>query len=160
MSQLVSKSQYEKTDPVPGEGAVPAPAASVPNPAPTQVLLVVEHDEALRAQASALLRDRSFPVLEARDEEDALELISEGRELIAAAMLDTGLPVKMSLQIARELRGAHPGIKLILVSDGERESIPEPLAAMDGWIYLRKPYGTADLLTAVQRALPRAITAA
>ena len=37
-SQLVSKSQYEKTDPVPGAGAVPAPAAATDRPKPVRGL--------------------------------------------------------------------------------------------------------------------------
>ena len=113
-------------------------------------ILVVEDEVLIRLHVAEELREAGFPVLEAADAGEALEILShvDGVELIAT---DLRMPGELDgLALARKVRLEFPHIKVVLMS-GNYVS-PEP--ALDA--VFCKPLKIEAFVRQIQQSLQRA----
>jgi CheY-like chemotaxis protein len=100
--------------------------------------LVVEDEDIVRKILSAVLRDLGHEVLEAKDGEEAVALLTEQR--VDLVITDKNLPGINGLAVLREARGRQPHAELMVVTGyASYESVLEALrlGARD---YLEKPF--------------------
>jgi len=154
-----------RVDSEPGQGScfsllLPASGSSTtvskrasPEPSPCRVL-VVDDEPIVRTQLRRSLELRGFVVTEAPDGRSALGLAREGQ--VDLVVLDMTMPDLDGAEVLRELRSRGCTLPVVLASgyiDAASERRLEPGSFQ---AFLRKPYGIADLLEAIERA--RAVT--
>jgi two-component system, cell cycle sensor histidine kinase and response regulator CckA len=157
---------YLKVESAPGEGTtffvylpqlrvqaateqVDAPCAEIPRG--TETILVVEHDDALRALCRKLLEIRGYTVQEAPNGAAALKRVNAPRSGIDLVLSAVELPEMDGTELARQLLGRRSGPKLILMSTSSEP--PHGLPPDGLHQFLRKPFTSSDLARQVRRAL-------
>jgi two-component system cell cycle sensor histidine kinase/response regulator CckA len=123
----------------PGSGVFPRAA---------RALVVEDQPELLRATAR-VLRRAGYEVLTASDAEAAAEIAREGDERVSLLVTDVQLPGRSGPELAREFRERDPALALVFVT-GASGSFPE--ASDPKAVFVKKPYLSAELLSAVRRA--------
>ncbi|HYH63861.1 MAG TPA: ATP-binding protein [Urbifossiella sp.] len=119
----------------------PTPPATAAEPA---TVLLVQDTTGVRDLAATALQQAGYRVLEADDGTSGEERARLYAGPIDLLVTDVGLPKQDGCELASALRAARPGLRVLFAS-GSAAEVPGPL--------LPKPYTTAELLTAVQRAL-------
>jgi len=116
-------------------------------------ILVVEDDPEMIAAVSAVLRAAGHTVVEAADGRTALDISRNQR--IDLILLDLGLPEVNGLDFARTLRDERPisGIPIVALSGSWIADDAESLRSVGITAGLRKPFGSADLLSLVASVL-------
>lgn len=134
------------------EGA-PAPAASEAAPVtPAGAVLLVEDDLLVRHVAERALRRAGWTVLCADTAEDALEVLKESAcDLMIS---DIAMPGMDGVALARLVLARQPELPVILTS-GYGSIEADDGIALTNVVFLTKPYGRAELLTAVARVAQR-----
>jgi len=117
-------------------------------------ILLMEDDDIFREAVALLLRERGFTVLEARDGDEGTRLFQvEPTDLV---LTDIVMPNKEGLETVIELRRAHPGLGIIVMSGGTAHDAPLYLK-MAGTFganrVLEKPFAIEALLTAITEVL-------
>jgi len=116
-------------------------------------ILVVEDEPEMAALVVERLRQSGF-------EADAAGTLATAREAIGArpyalAVLDRRLPDGDGLSLIPQIRQAHPGVRVLMLS--ALDSVPEKIAGLDAGAddYLTKPFDTDELLARVRATLRR-----
>jgi DNA-binding response OmpR family regulator len=117
-------------------------------------ILVIDDDQNVRVTLRRILASAGHDVHEAGDGDSGLALCSE----IAPALVITDIlmPEKEGIETIRELKRAHPSVRIIAISGGGRSGIMDfldmarQLGADDA---LQKPFRRAELLAVVDRLL-------
>ncbi|GLH79324.1 hypothetical protein SSBR45G_42330 [Bradyrhizobium sp. SSBR45G] len=113
------------------------------------VVLVVEDELLLRANAAELIADAGFDVVEAGNADEAIAIL-EARPDIHVVFTDIQMAGSMDgLKLAHFVRGRWPPIKIIATSGHhafKEGDLPE------GSIFLAKPYGY-DSISSILREL-------
>lgn len=112
-----------------------------------RVVLVVEDEALLRANAVAMIEDAGFDVVAAGDADEAIAIL-EARPDIHVVFTDIQMPGSMDgLKLAKFVRSRWPPIKLIATSgqiavrDGD---LPE------GGVFLPKPYDATGIVATLR----------
>jgi CheY-like chemotaxis protein len=107
------------------------------------VVLVVEDEPLLRMLAVEVVEEAGFLAIEARDADEAVELL-ESRTDIILLFTDINMPGSMDgLKLAHAVRDRWPPIKILLVSGQQRlQSSDLPLNSC----FIGKPYQAAALI--------------
>ena len=114
------------------------------------VVLLVEDELLLRMDATAMVAEAGFEVVEAGDADEAI-VILESRRDIGIVFTDIQMPGSMDgLKLAHAIRGRWPPIRIVatsgLVDVGEKD-LPE------GGRFLRKPYHAKQVARVLQQSL-------
>ena len=113
-------------------------------------VLVVDDDPDILDALSEILEVEGYDVQRARNGREALQRLEQG--LPDLVLLDLMMPVMDGWEFARSLSpGARPPI-IVLSADRNVSAKAKEIGAL-GW--LAKPFELSELLSAVQRALPR-----
>jgi len=117
------------------------------------IVLVVDDDETVRAVARQTLEMKGFQVLEARDGQEAVDLVRVQGAAIGVVLLDMTMPRMGGEEAFREMRLLHPDIRVILSSGyNEVEAMSRFMGkGLKGFI--QKPYGPRELLAKIQDIL-------
>lgn len=118
-------------------------------------ILVVEDDLTASRFLEALLLDRGYQVLHARNGVDALVALTAPRpELPDAVILDLGLPLESGVSVLSFLRGVMRSGAPVVVLTG-RQDPDEEAAVRELGIsaFLRKPASADQLLQAIAAVL-------
>jgi CheY-like chemotaxis protein len=118
--------------------------------ASTSLILVVDDDAVVRAQACAIQRDAGYRVLEAATGRGAMMLF-EANPDIALIFTDIVMPGLDGFVLADVTKFKRPGIK-ILYTTAHLNEVRDKLGVAHGAI-LRKPYHAAELVQMVKQAL-------
>ena len=110
---------------------------------PRRVVLLVEDDPLIRLTTADTLTDLGYAVIEAEDGATALACAAQADVVV----MDLGLPDMPGLDLAAALRGSRPALPIIIAS-GQAQ-------APDGYGWLGKPFGTAELKAALEQADPQ-----
>jgi PAS domain S-box-containing protein len=130
------------------ESVVPAPGAIAGQ---GRLALLVEDHEEVRQTIRRQLLELGYQVLEARDAEDAGALLSSVPD-VAVLVSDIIMPGAMTgLGLADMARKIIPGIKIVLMS-GYANWSKSGYDWFDERLVLRKPFGRAELTTALREA--------
>jgi two-component system KDP operon response regulator KdpE len=115
-------------------------------------ILVVDDEPQIRRVMRATLTDKGYPVIEARDGEEALEKYrSERPELI---LLDMNMPKMSGLEVCREIRStSQVPIIMLTVRNAEKDKVRALDAGADD--YVVKPFGIQELLARINAVLRR-----
>ena len=82
-------------------------------------IMVVDDDEQVRRTICENLEDCGFEVIQARDGQEAMTHLEEGRRP-NVVITDLIMPRREGLEIIMEIRKQHPGIRLVAMSGGGR----------------------------------------
>ena len=137
-------------EPAPGADSGREPGAA----AARSTILLVDDDEDLQETLAGFLReDLGYPVLQARDGLEAVELYRRERDRIGLVLMDATMPRLSGPEAFQAIRAFAPEARAILCSGGAEEA-GAGSAGADGFLgCLKKPF----LLSALQEALRHAL---
>ncbi len=121
---------------------------------PTETVLVVEDDEAVRTLLRTILRTAGYYVLDAGSAEEALEMSEHFKDEIHVLVTDVVLPLRTGPELARLIRQTRPKCELLFLS-GYSTGTVRNFTAAAGEQILQKPFPPATLLTALRAVLKR-----
>ena len=111
----------------------------------------MEDEDPLRRLAERVLTRAGHQVLAAESAEAVLEQL-EAAARPALLVSDVAMPGMDGVSLARVLRRRWPDLPVVLVSGYAEAALQADLAG-EGFHFLAKPYGPAELLVAVEEAL-------
>jgi len=117
-----------------------------------EVVLLVEDDPRVRRVSAKTLKRLGYLVLEANCADAALPILESGQK-VDLLFTDVVMPGKLSgSDLASLVRERFPGVRILLTSGYAEPEVAQRHMSEDG-LWLRKPYGRAELTTAVRKAL-------
>jgi two-component system, cell cycle sensor histidine kinase and response regulator CckA len=116
---------------------------------PSETILVVEDEPAVRQLVTAALERAGYRVLEARDGEKAVSLFDANAADIDLLLTDLRMPQMDGAELARRLRARAPRLKVICVSGYPGTGVDLNVTEH----YLAKPFSKADLLNKIREVL-------
>ncbi|WGS54792.1 response regulator [Paraburkholderia sp. D15] len=129
----------------------PQGADSFATPAATLRILLVEDDQMIRESTADLLRTFDFDILEADGETQAKRILSE--HAIDVMLTDVGLRGKSGVDLALEVCGERPDLRVIFLTGYDLVLTPEQRKVLPHAMLLRKPYEVLDLIDALKTPL-------
>ncbi len=137
--------------PLTAQAAAPEDPEKEPLAGGTATVLVAEDEENVRAIMTQLLAAAGYRALPAATPAAALELGEQ--EAIDLLVSDVVMPGLSGPELARQLRGFHPGLPAVFVSGYTDDNPTLRELRCQGAALVRKPFARADLLRAVAAAL-------
>ena len=119
-------------------------------------VMVVDDEEAIVAVTTEVLKNLGYRPLACADGSAALRAFQAGPEGFDAVIADEVMPGLTGTQLARALRGARPGLPVILMSGYIGPMMAERALAAGITEILKKPLQSRDIADALARALRRA----
>lgn len=121
-------------------------------------ILLVEDDPALRAVLSSVLQMQGFNILETDSKLGAMEILNDDSKAIHVMVLDLGLPPKAhtteeGLDVIRQTTADMHATKIIVLTGQDEEKSALDAIREGAFDFLSKPASSADILTAVNRAI-------
>ncbi|HVC20372.1 MAG TPA: PAS domain S-box protein [Vicinamibacterales bacterium] len=131
------------------------PAAEIERPAVrstgSEVVLLVEDEDGVRAMISKVLRRYGYRVVEARSPDEALRIVHDGAE-VDLLLTDVVMPGMSGTALAGLVTAARPDLRVLFMSGySEPETLDERLRQPGA--LLRKPFAPAMLVSQVRRVL-------
>ena len=117
-------------------------------------ILIVDDERVLRDGLKAMLSGEGHSVRTARDGEDALKKISEGRPDLV--LLDVMMPKMNGFKTCEEIRKADRTVPVIFLTAKDSEADQVRGLGLGADDYISKDAGEAVLLARISRALARA----
>jgi len=117
-----------------------------------ETLLLVEDEDAVRAMAARILRQRGYTVLEAGTGGEALALLERYDGPLDLVVTDIVMPEVSGIELADRLPALREGVRVLFVS-GYSESDDALTKAASRATLLNKPFRAGELLSAVRRLL-------
>ena len=121
----------------------------------TEVVLVVEDEDAVRNLIIRILGDYGYTVLGARSGEEALSLIERRQGGVELVVADIVLPGMSGPQLVERLMRERPGIRRLFISGYTDRAIQDIVAAEGEAHFLRKPFKPVELSAKVRDVLDR-----
>jgi|GEM_PF-1943189 len=119
----------------------------------TGVILAVEDDERLRNMLTGILRENGHTVMTAGNAREAIPLGEHYDRQIDLLITDVIMPGMNGVELADRLKAVRPDMAVLFISGyGDSELIRRGLAAGNAQLLL-KPFGTGELLDAVNHML-------
>ena len=126
-------------------------AGRVAEPTGDEVMLLAEDNPAVRGVLSRSLRGYGYTVLEARDGLDAVRIAERHKGPLDLLLADIQMPRMGGIDLARRLRGARPGLKVLFMTGREVDAAPDPADPADP--VLIKPVKTSELAASIRSLL-------
>jgi PAS domain S-box-containing protein len=122
-------------------------------PRASGTILLAEDDERIRTLHARALSRRGYTVLPARDAVEAQRIAASHGGRIDLLLTDVVMPGLNGYELAEELRGMQPGLK-VLYTSGYTE-VSEPLRELQkaGVAFIQKPYAPLALAQKVREVL-------
>ena len=120
-----------------------------------ETILVVEDDDGVRQYIAESLRDLNYQVLEARDSASALKLLDADKPF-DLLLTDVILPGKNGRELATEVEGRRPGVKIIFMTGYSRNAIVHHGRLDSGTELISKPLTEAVLARRIRQVLDNA----
>lgn len=142
--------------------ALPATAAGEPaapsRPEPkvaagTEVILLVEDEEAVREMVHRLLAAAGYTVLVARHGQDAVLVADQYAGPIDLLLTDVIMPELHGPQLAKALRATRPTLRVVYMSGYTRNEIDRRGLVEIGAAFLPKPFSVAHLSRTIREVL-------
>jgi two-component system cell cycle sensor histidine kinase/response regulator CckA len=137
-------------------GAGDSPANAI-GPMPVRrgegTILVVDDEETVRVIAARILQRAGFEVVLAVDGKDGVDRFVEAPDRFRAVVLDLTMPQLNGEEVFRELRRVRPEVRVLLMSGFTSDDAGRRFAGLGLNGFLEKPFGTEELLRAVEAML-------
>ncbi|PZQ55414.1 MAG: PAS domain-containing protein [Novosphingobium pentaromativorans] len=140
-------------------GSVPDPVpAEEPEAEPSQwagggAILLVEDEDPVRIVAERALTRQGYEVTCARDGEEGLELVEEGRRF-DLVVSDVVMPTLDGPGMAREIRRIAPDLPVLFMSGYAEEQLRKEIGIANAW-FMPKPFSVQQLSEKVGDVLAR-----
>ena len=121
----------------------------------SETILLVEDEPAIREMVAEALQQQGYSVLVAQDGIDALEQVAAFEGNIHLLLTDVVMPRLGGMDLARQLRGAFPQLRVILTSGYVHGGIGELSEFGENVIAIAKPYTSGEILAGVRETLDR-----
>jgi two-component system cell cycle sensor histidine kinase/response regulator CckA len=118
----------------------------------TEVVLLVEDDDEVRALAGTILTQGGYTVLSAPDGKAALDLAAAAGS-IALLITDLMMPGLRGPELAERLIALRPGLRVLYISGFGAEAVGDHVLLDGGATYLEKPFTPGALARAVRSSL-------
>jgi CheY-like chemotaxis protein len=116
-------------------------------------VLIVEDQEEVRNLTSMILRSVGYEVLEAANGADAIAKVARHGRPVRLLVTDVIMPGMNGRDLAAQLTGAQPGMKVIFMS-GYTDHVMTQNGVLDNSVsFLQKPFSAEQLTEIVQRVL-------
>ena len=116
----------------------------------TPKILVVDDEESIRRTLSAVLRDEGYPVILARDGEEALAKADQ--EQPDLVLLDIAMPGKDGIEVLGRLKDDMPGLPVIMMSGHGTIETAVRATKLGAWDFIEKPLSIDKILVAIRNA--------
>lgn len=133
----------------------PANAAPTDLTSDSEVVLLVEDEEAVRRGGKRMLETRGYEVHEAGTGLEALEILGELDGKVDIVVSDVVMPEMDGPTLLRELRKDYPDIKFIFVSGYAEDAFAKNLPEGAKFGFLPKPFSLKQLASAVRDMLDK-----
>jgi PAS domain S-box-containing protein len=118
----------------------------------SEIVLLVEDDEAVRGVACRILRRQGYRVIEATNGIEALDICADPSVEIDAIITDMVMPELGGREFACRLHDYRPGARLIFMSGYTEDAVTRQSLLEPGASFIEKPF-TPDALTRKLRAV-------
>ncbi len=118
-----------------------------------ETILLIEDEPLVRDLAVEVLNSRRYRVLTASDGEEALAIAKVYSSEIHLAVTDVVLPAMSGKELARKLREARPGLKILFMSGYAEEQVVHQGVVERDVAFLAKPFTPAALYEKVRGVL-------
>jgi PAS domain S-box-containing protein len=132
------------------EPATPPSAATAAAGRGHETILVVEDEASIRSLAREILEGQGYAVLEAPGAEEALRRAAEHAGPIHLLLTDVVMPGKSGVDLARDLLGLRPGLRVVYMSGYADRAVQ---ADAPGVAFVQKPFDPALLARRVRATL-------
>ena len=132
-----------------------AAAAAAPVARGHETVLLVEDTGSLREVIREVLEQQGYTVLVASQGEEALALAQEHGGVIDLLLTDVVMPKLGGGDLARQLRGLRPALRVLYMSGYAGGAVSRLGALEEGFVLLEKPFTGERLARAVREALDR-----
>jgi len=136
----------------PAGGLVKAPKGS-------EVILVVEDEDAVRKLARRILETSGYVVLEARNGREGLAVCQAHQGPIHLLVTDVVMPELGGRELAQGALKLRPGMKVVFLS-GHTQDIVLKEGVQKGTAFLRKPFSPVELTQKVRKTLDARVKSA
>jgi DNA-binding response OmpR family regulator len=126
---------------------------SLPPPAGTETILLVEDEEALREVVRDVLEGAGYKVLEAAQPEEALAKAKAYPSPLHLMLTDVALPRMSGPGLAASLVPLRPQMRVLYMSGYTAESMGHHGALEPGANFIQKPFSSDDLLRLLRAIL-------
>ena len=131
-------------------------SAIAPVTAPTResrgLVLLVEDEPRVRAQARRLLQRSGYEVLEASDGGEGKRIFAERQRDVAVVVTDVVMPIVSGVEMVATMRAARPELPVVFVSGYTAEDQDLPIDEQTA--FLTKPYTIESLCDAIASVVP------
>lgn len=129
-----------------------------PDPGGSEVILLVEDEEAVRRLAVKCLSKFGYHVLTAKNGEDALGVAQSHSGPIDLLLTDVVMPLLSGPLLSEKLRGMYPGLKVLFMS-GYTDAVVVRHGLLEANVsFIQKPYTPQALARKVRAVLDSAQT--
>ena len=125
----------------------------VPEGSGSEIILLCEDDDDVRAFSAESLRQLGYRVIEASDGETALEQLAAGGERVDLLFTDVVLPGITGAVLAEKAEALRPGLKVLFTTGYARNAIVHHGRLDPGVELLSKPFTYADLAARIRDLL-------
>jgi PAS domain S-box-containing protein len=135
-----------------GVAQEPPPEEAIPTRLGS-IILVVEDDDIMRALTRKMLEEAGYSVLEAKDGQSALDLVSKKDGRIDLVLTDVVMRGLSGPELALRINALHPEMRVVYMSGYTGELISEHDGLQRNIELLEKPFTRVALLRSVNAAL-------
>jgi two-component system cell cycle sensor histidine kinase/response regulator CckA len=116
------------------------------------LVLLVEDEPRVRAQAQRLLRRAGYDVVEAADGAEGTQRFAERQHEITVVVSDVVMPIVGGVEMVAGLRAQRPDLPVVFVSGYTAEE--QDLSVGERTAFLTKPYTIDALCEAIGSVVP------
>jgi CheY-like chemotaxis protein len=130
----------------------PTPGSRIP-----RTILLVEDDPVVRHVVRLLLELEGDVVLEAKDGEEALTILSGYQGALDLLLTDVMMPGLSGAEVCDRVRAGRPGLPTLFISGFYPEAVFPDQRMPDDAAFLAKPFMPEELIDAVDELLTRVL---
>jgi DNA-binding response OmpR family regulator len=120
-----------------------------------ETILIAEDERGVRNLTCRILEQHGYHVLTAKDGVVALQISQEHTGPIHLLLTDVIMPRMNGKELARQLKGSRPDVRILFMSGYTGEVVSRDGALPPGMAFLAKPFSLASLVTKVRDVLDR-----
>lgn len=115
-------------------------------------IVIVDDDPAVRQLLRMTLPEDWFEIVEARDGQEALDLIH--RRVPDLVLLDWKMPERSGEEVLAEVKTRYPEVPVIVLTAGREPRHRAVAESLGAEVFLTKPFSPLQLIGAIERLLP------
>ena len=122
-------------------------------PTGTELILLVEDEDPLRAVTKTYLQNKGYTVLDAGNAAEAVKVAESAPTPPDLLITDVVLPQTSGVKLAQRLSALYPKLKVMYVSGYTADAIVHHGARSANFVFLSKPFSLSTLCRKVRQAL-------